>query len=129
MPTPSETVRAAQAALNSLTEHLDVIDTFAERKAGAQAALDATAKEHDALRAKLRDVQVEIDRASALLANKTAMVNDERARALKDINAQIDSAKEELAELTVQLKAKREAHDAVVASMGSLVQRLDLKRA
>ncbi len=129
MSTPSETVRAAQEALNALTEHLDVIDTFAERKAGAEAALTATAKEHDALKAKLRETQGELDRVSSQLSSKASILNDERARALADVNARIKSAEEELAQLDVQVRAKREAHDAVIASMGSLVNRLDLKRA
>ncbi len=129
MSTPSEAVRAAQEALNALTEHLDVIDTFAERKAGAEAALAATAKEHDALKVKLRQAQADLDRVSSQLESKAAILDDARARALADINAQIKAGQEELFQLNGQLKEKREAHDAVVASMGSLVNRLDLKRA
>ncbi len=126
MPTPSEVVRAAQAALNDLTHHLDVIDTFAERKAGADASIEALGKEYDALRAKVRETQAKLDEATSLLTQKTALIDDSRARALADINAQIKAGTEELAQLEVALKAKREAHDQVLASMGSLAKRLNL---
>jgi hypothetical protein len=123
---PSATVRAAQEALNNVTEHLDAIDTLAERRAGADAALAATQKENEAAKVTLRETEAEAERVSGLLASKSSLFDDDRIRRLAEINGQIKSGYEELVALGDQLKAKREAHDKVIAGMGSLVQGLDL---
>jgi DNA repair exonuclease SbcCD ATPase subunit len=127
MTEPSETVRAAQAALSDLTEHLDAIETIAARRAGTDAALTATVQEHEIVKDDLKRAQAELDRVSSQLASE--IVDEERTRALKAVNARIKSDRDELAQLEEQLKARREAHDGVLTSMGSLVAHLDLKQA
>jgi predicted nucleic acid-binding Zn-ribbon protein len=129
MPTPSQAVRAAQAALSHLTEVLEAIETLAARRAGAETALAATVQEHEIVNDDLKLAQAELERVSSQLAAGAGNVDEERTRALAAVNAQIKSARAELASLEEQLKARREAHDGVLASMGGLVTRLDLKQA
>lgn len=124
MPTPSELLKGMHSTLTSLIEHFDVIDKAEERATNAKAQLDATALEYKQASTQLQGVKSELAKAESDLQSKRHLINDEAARALQSTQSQIAARQEELKKLEAQVKAARQEHDNIVASMQALSQRL-----
>lgn len=124
MPSPGELIQALHSTLTATLEHIKVIDEYEERAQGAKARLDATVQEFNATLKRLEGAKAELAKTEADLASKKHLINDEAARALQSTQRQIAARQEELKTLEVAVKAKREEHDGLIASMQALGQRL-----
>jgi chromosome segregation ATPase len=126
---PSETVTAAKQALDDLIETLGAIDVAADRKANAETALAANTKERESVKVRMAQAKSELERINAQIGSKTGVFDEDKARTLKQLNDGIAQATAQLASLARELKAKQERHDAILAQMGALAEKLELKRA
>lgn len=124
MPSPSEVIQSLHSTLTATLEHLDLIDEAESKAKAAQTQLTATTKELDVASKRLEAVRAELVKSESDLQSKRHLVNDEAARSLRETNQQIAKAQEDLKRLQIQIAEQRKEHDAILASMAALGQRL-----
>lgn len=119
-----EQLKATIDQLNTLLGHSIALKGVNEKLGEAQAKLAATEKDLEETTAVLGDKTKLLDENRARAAKEHDSAMYEKSEKLKMLSAQINSASDELEQLRETLVQTRADHDAVLASFQELRKRL-----
>jgi Skp family chaperone for outer membrane proteins len=124
MGTASEQARLLVAALTSALPHAEVIDDCAAKRVEAERELSGVLKElHDA-RGQLAKIEAALVKANENHAARLEEIRNEEAKAVQEMNRQTAAAQQDLERVTTNVAEVQARHNAVLAGMAALHQRL-----
>ena len=117
-------VNALDDSLKEVKEHLPAIEDIKNQRAKAESELKATVEQRDAANKELKTLNDQAAVARQDIVVKAEAARNEKANELHDLQTKVDKVRVELDRLQIELKARHEEHDQVLASFESLKKRL-----